>query len=69
VGLYGVVVLFGRWVRVGCARLYRVHSFTSLFCGPGSGVLPAPAEPLLYPTTLLYMMREIFAISMHNVVY
>jgi len=26
VGLYGVVVILGRWVRVGCARLYGVHS-------------------------------------------
>ena len=26
VGLYGVVVILGRWVRLGCARLSRVHS-------------------------------------------
>ena len=26
VRLYAVVVILGRWVRVGCARLSRVHS-------------------------------------------
>ena len=27
VGLYGVVVILGGWMRVGCARLFGVHSF------------------------------------------
>ena len=27
VRLYSVVVIFGGWVRVGCARLSSVHSF------------------------------------------
>jgi DNA-binding Xre family transcriptional regulator len=37
VGLYSVVVIVSRLVRVGCARLSRVHSLHP-FCGPGSGV-------------------------------
>jgi len=36
VRLYGVVVIFGRWMRVGCARLCGVHEAPSR--GPGSGV-------------------------------
>jgi hypothetical protein len=35
--LYGIVVILDGWVRVGCARLSRVHSLHP-FCGPGSGV-------------------------------
>jgi hypothetical protein len=34
--LYRVVVILGRWVRVGCARLCGVHRAPP--CGPGSGV-------------------------------
>jgi len=26
VSLYSVVVILGEWVRVGCARLFGVHS-------------------------------------------
>jgi hypothetical protein len=55
VRLYGVVVILGEWVRVGCARLSRVHSLHP-FCGPGSGVSPAPAGPFLYPTCSLYRL-------------
>jgi hypothetical protein len=32
VSLYGVVVILGRWVRVGCARLFGVHK-SSLWAG------------------------------------
>jgi hypothetical protein len=37
--LYGVVAILSGWVRVGCARLCGVHSFTSFPVGrvPGSG--------------------------------
>jgi hypothetical protein len=38
VGLYGVVVILGRWVRVGCARLLYGHEVPPR--GPGSGELP-----------------------------
>src|SRR5215208_359727 len=37
VRLYGVVVLLGGWVRVGCARLWGVHEAPPR--GPGPGVL------------------------------
>src|SRR5918994_115870 len=36
VSLYGVVLLLGGWVRVGCARLCGVHEAPPR--GPGSGV-------------------------------
>ena len=38
VSLYGVVVIVSGWVRVSCARLSSVHSFTSFSVGrvPGS---------------------------------
>jgi hypothetical protein len=51
VSLYSVVVLLGRWVRVGCARLCGVHK-SSLWAGLRG--VAAPAEPLLYPTSSLY---------------
>src|SRR5215207_1616553 len=51
VRLYSVVVLLGRWVRVGCARLCGVHK-SSLWAGLRG--VAAPAEPLLYPTSSLY---------------
>jgi hypothetical protein len=38
VRLYGIVVILSGWVRVGCARLFGVHSLHP-FCGPGSEVL------------------------------
>jgi hypothetical protein len=37
VRLYGVVVILGGWVRVGCARLCGVHEAPPR--GPGPGVL------------------------------
>jgi hypothetical protein len=38
VRLYGVVLILGRWVRVGCARLCGVHSsYLSVGRAPGSG--------------------------------
>src|SRR5215208_4444710 len=55
VRLYGVVVILGRWVRVGCARLRGVHEAPPR--GPGSGVLVAPPGPFLYPTSQLYTIR------------
>jgi hypothetical protein len=53
VRLYSVVVIVGRWVRVGCARLSRVHSYSS-FLWAGSRGVAAPAGPFLYPTRSLY---------------
>ena len=38
--LYGVVVILGRWVRAGCARLCGVHKLSPY--GPGSGVRQHP---------------------------
>src|SRR5215217_7844561 len=35
VRLYGVVVILGRWVRVGCARLCGVHSSVPTFLWAG----------------------------------
>jgi hypothetical protein len=56
VGLKKVVwlgwLLIVGWVR-GCARLMLVHSGHP-FCGPGSGVLPTPPGPSLYPTPIFY---------------
>src|SRR5918993_1708761 len=52
VRLYGVVVILGGWVRVGCARLCGVHRAPSLWAGL-RGVLP-PAGPSPYPTSLFY---------------
>jgi hypothetical protein len=50
VGLYGVVMILGGWVRVGCARLCSVHSSVPTFLWAGlRGVLP-PAGPFLYLT-------------------
>ena len=45
--LYGVVVVLGGWVYVGCARLCGVHK-SSLWVGLRG--VPALAGPLLYPT-------------------
>jgi hypothetical protein len=36
--LYSVVVIFGSWVRVGCARLWCVHSVFSVSVGRSRGV-------------------------------
>jgi len=39
VSLYSVVVLLGRWVRVGCARLCVVHEVPPRGPGPGERLL------------------------------
>jgi hypothetical protein len=62
VSLYGVVMILGGWVRVGCARLCGVHSSVPTFLWAGlRGVLP-PAEPSLYPTPALYNIDLILSI-------
>ena len=45
VGLYGVVVVLSRWVRVGCARLCSVHSVPPIPVGQVPRI-SAPAGPL-----------------------
>ena len=55
VGLYGVVVILGRWVRMGCARLSRVHSSVPTFLWAGlRGVLP-PAGPSFVCTSYILL--------------
>ena len=44
VRLYSVVVILSGWVRVGCARLFAVHS-ASPFLWAGLRGVPAPAGP------------------------
>jgi DNA-binding XRE family transcriptional regulator len=39
VRLYGIVVVLGRWVRMGCARLLCGHGVLSLGPGPGEWLL------------------------------
>ena len=53
VRLYGVVVILGSWMRVGCARLFGVYSVFSLLWA-GSRGAATPAGPLLYPTPSFY---------------
>ena len=47
--LYGVVMILGRWVRVGCARLSSVHSSvpTFLWAGAGECANTRPAQRLV----------------------
>jgi hypothetical protein len=51
VNLYGVVVIRGRWARVGCAKLCGVHSAPPLWAGLRG--VAAPAGPFLYPCSHL----------------
>jgi DNA-binding Xre family transcriptional regulator len=51
VRLYGVVVLLGRWVRVGCARLLCGHEVPPR--GPGPGVLHHPRGHFRFDTHIL----------------
>src|SRR5215208_4197368 len=53
VRLYGVVVILGGWLRVGCARLSGVHRGSSLWAW--SRGAPTPAGPLLYPIHIFYL--------------
>ena len=53
VSLYSVVLLLGRWVRVGYARLCGVHRAPSLWAGLRG--VTAPAGPFPYPTTVYYI--------------
>jgi hypothetical protein len=48
VRLYGVVVIVIRWVRVGCARLFGVHSSVPTFLWAGLRGAPTPAGPFLF---------------------
>jgi hypothetical protein len=47
VSLYAVVVILGRWVRVGCARLSDVHSSVPTFLWAGLRGALTPAGPFL----------------------
>ena len=58
VGLYGVVLLLRRWVRVGCARLLYGHEGSSSWSGL-RGVRP-PAGPFLYLTTFILLYTSTF---------
>ena len=50
VRLYGVVVILSRWVRVGCARLSRVHSSVPSFLWTGLRGASPPAGPFEKPS-------------------
>jgi hypothetical protein len=64
VRLHSVVVILSGWVRVGCARLFGVHSgVLSLWAGL-RGVSP-PAGPFLYPTPSLYRLCTIYANTLY----
>jgi hypothetical protein len=56
VSFYSIVVSVSGWVRVGCARLYGVHSSVPTFLWAGSRGVSAPAGPLPYPTPSSYHM-------------
>src|SRR5215211_2658045 len=50
VRLYGVVVVLGRWVRAGCARLLCGHWRLTLLWPGGPGLLWSAPGPRLYLT-------------------
>jgi hypothetical protein len=58
VSLYGVVMILGGWVRVGCARLCGVHSSVPTFLWAGLRGAPTPPGPSFYPTRLLYQFHH-----------
>jgi hypothetical protein len=67
VRLYGVVLILGRWVRVGCARLCGVHSsYLSVGRAPGCyrtcGAIPlSVVNILLYVSTFVYEYAIMFS--------
>src|SRR5215207_2122770 len=54
VSCYGVVLLLGGWVRVGCARLLYGHEDAPSWSGLRGAA--TPAGPFLYPTCSLYRL-------------
>jgi DNA-binding XRE family transcriptional regulator len=63
VGLYGIVLLLGRWVRVGCARLSCVHSEPPSSVGRVPGCVSTCGATSMFDAfslALLYFFRNSF---------
>jgi hypothetical protein len=60
-GLVRLILLLGGWVRVGCVRLWSVHSSVPTFLWAGLRGGATPAGPFSYPpTTSIHVLHMLY---------